>query len=522
MLILQNLLLTLCTVLSTVSSAAGLIRVFGYEGGDVRVSCPYGEGFGRHQKYLCKNSCGYRDFLIKSSEKNKTKYSIYDDKRTRAFTVIISDLHFDDAGKYWCGVTRVGRDLYTEVKLEVRPVYQHQSSTMKTITTTPSYYEELTEVYHHQSSTVKTIITTTPPYYEKLNEARSSVSSAGGLIRVFGYESRDVRVSCPYGRGYERHQKYLCKNNCGYSEILVRTSQTNKTKYSINDDKTTTIFTVIISDLCFDDAGTYWCGVTRVGRDLYTEVKLEVRPDSCCNTVNKIHSNKESSASISCSYDSESVNNLMFVCRGNRPSTCLQQALITSNITQNGRFRLVDERKSRIFRVTISSLTLKDSGLYLCGVQRNSGLDVFSAVQLEVKEWCCVKTINMSGSVGRPVTFQCPSPPQHHNDTMVLCKGHPVNNCTDTMNQSRFTLQNVSPSSFSVTITKLEAGDAGTYWCRSDPEASVGNYTHFHLSVDEANHEHSDASVFALFALPAVMLVVMVLVKVYKNKCHKK
>ncbi|MED6245406.1 hypothetical protein ATANTOWER_002631 [Ataeniobius toweri] len=278
MLILQNLLLILCTVLSTVSSAAGLIHVFGYEGGDVRVSCPYGEGFWRHQKYLCKNSCGYRDFLIKSSEKNKTKYSIYDDKRTRAFTVIISDLHFDDAGKYWCGVTRVGRDLYTEVKLEVRPVYQHQSSTMKTITTTPSYYEELTEVYHHQSSTVKTIITTTPPYYEKVNEARSSVSSAGGLIRVFGYESRDVSVSCPYGRGYEGHQKYLCKNDCGYSKILVRTAQKNKTKYSINDDKTTRIFTVIISDLCFDDAGTYWCGVTRVGRDLYTEVKLEVRP----------------------------------------------------------------------------------------------------------------------------------------------------------------------------------------------------------------------------------------------------
>ncbi|XP_047221516.1 polymeric immunoglobulin receptor-like isoform X5 [Girardinichthys multiradiatus] len=496
--ILQNLLI-LCTVLSTVSSAAGLIRVFGYEGGDVRVSCPYGEGFGKHQKYLCKNSCGYRDFLIKSSEKNKTKYSIYDDKRTRVFTVIISDLHFDDAGKYWCGVTRIGRDLYTEVKLEVRPVY------------------------HHQSSTVKTIITTTPLYYEKLNEAaRSSVSSAGGLIRVFGYESRDVRVSCPYGRGYEGHQKYLCKNDCGYSEILVRTAQKNKTKYSINDDKTTRIFTVIISDLCFDDAGTYWCGVTRVGRDLYTEVKLEVRPDSCCNTVNKIHSIEEGSASISCPYDTESVNNLMFVCRGNRPSTCLQQALITSNITQNGRFRLIDERKSRIFTLTISSLMLKDSGLYLCGVQRNSGLDVFSAVQLEVKEWCCVKTIKMSGSVGRPVTFQCPSPPQHHNDTMLLCKGHAVNNCTDMMNQSRFTLQNVSPSSFSVTITKLEAGDAGTYWCRSDPEASVGNYTHFHLSVDEANHEHSDASVFALFALPAVMLVVMVLVKVYKNKCHKK
>lgn len=107
--------------LSCVSSAEGLIHVFGYEGSDVRVSCPYGEGYERYQKYLCKNRCGYSDFLIKSYGENKTKYTIYDDKRARVFTVTISELLFDDAGKYWCGVTRAGRDLYTEVKLEVGP-----------------------------------------------------------------------------------------------------------------------------------------------------------------------------------------------------------------------------------------------------------------------------------------------------------------------------------------------------------------------------------------------------------------
>uniref|UniRef100_A0A3Q0SME8 Immunoglobulin domain-containing protein n=1 Tax=Amphilophus citrinellus TaxID=61819 RepID=A0A3Q0SME8_AMPCI len=107
--------------------------------------------------------------------------------------------------------------------------------------------------------------------------------------------------------------------------------------------------------------------------------------DSCCDTVTKIQSYEGYSVSISCTYESQYQNNLKYICRGNRPSTCLQQALVTSENKQNGRFRLDDGNILRIFTVTIGSLVQSDSGSYLCGVQRNSDLDVFSAVQLEVQ-----------------------------------------------------------------------------------------------------------------------------------------
>jgi len=97
--------------LSCVTSAAGVIHVFGYEGRDIQVSCSYDQGYEDYEKYLCKNDCGDSDVLITTS---------YDDKRTRIFTTTISDLHSKDAGKYWCGVTRSGKDIYTEVKLETR------------------------------------------------------------------------------------------------------------------------------------------------------------------------------------------------------------------------------------------------------------------------------------------------------------------------------------------------------------------------------------------------------------------
>uniref|UniRef100_A0A3Q2ZGX1 Immunoglobulin V-set domain-containing protein n=1 Tax=Kryptolebias marmoratus TaxID=37003 RepID=A0A3Q2ZGX1_KRYMA len=93
----------------------------------------------------------------------------------------------------------------------------------------------------------------------------------------------------------------------------------------------------------------------------------------------------EGSVSIRCPYESKYQKKLKYICRGNQPSTCLQQALITSNNRQNGRFTLSHDQKSETFTVTILNLTLEDSGSYLCGVQTDTGLDVFSATKLEVK-----------------------------------------------------------------------------------------------------------------------------------------
>ncbi|XP_041837784.1 polymeric immunoglobulin receptor-like isoform X5 [Melanotaenia boesemani] len=365
----------------------------------------------------------------------------------------------------------------------------------------------------------------------------SCVSSGAGVIHVFGYEGRDVKIPCEYGDGYEDYEKYLCKDDCGHSDILITTTQTNKTKYFIYEDRKTRIFTVTISDLSAVDAGKYWCGVSRNGKDIYTEVQLDVRQDICCDEVNKIQSHEEASVSISCPYESQDKNNLKYLCRGKQPSTCLQQAVITSNSTQNRRFRLTDDKTTR-FTVNIASLTLEDSGLYLCGVHRNTGLDVFTAVELKVKEWCCVKSKNMSGIVGRAVTLQCPYPPQHQNNRKFLCKGEKHNSCTDMMNQSRFTLHNDVNRAFLVTIKDLEAGDAGTYWCGSDAQWSVGNYTKIYLSVDSPQLTTISTSTegvtppspsvldgILFYFLPAVLtllfIVTFALVMVFKNNMKR-
>lgn len=108
--------------LSCVTSVAGLIRVSGYEGRSVSISCPYYNGYESNEKYLCSDPCGNADVLITSTTmgKKRGKYSLHDDHNQRVFTTTISNLTGADEGTYWCGVTvYMAYDSYTEVQLKV-------------------------------------------------------------------------------------------------------------------------------------------------------------------------------------------------------------------------------------------------------------------------------------------------------------------------------------------------------------------------------------------------------------------
>ncbi|MED6292335.1 hypothetical protein CHARACLAT_032781 [Characodon lateralis] len=108
---------------------------------------------------------------------------------------------------------------------------------------------------------------------------------------------------------------------------------------------------------------------------------------------------------------------------------------------------------------------------------------------------------------------------------MFLCKGDQHNNCTDILeNQRKFMLHNVSSSCFSVTITDLEAADAGTYYCGSDSQLS---YIKIQLTVDQSSTVSpiiTDEQITSLttsphltdvtlfYILPAVLALLLILV----------
>uniref|UniRef100_A0A3P9MT13 Immunoglobulin V-set domain-containing protein n=1 Tax=Poecilia reticulata TaxID=8081 RepID=A0A3P9MT13_POERE len=99
------------------------------------------------------------------------------------------------------------------------------------------------------------------------------------LIQVSGYEGKRAIVLCPYDAGFESYEKYLCRGDCRQdADVLVRSTETTKARYSTSDDKKKRIFMTTISNLRSEDGGRYWCGVTKTGFDKYpSEVSLEIK-----------------------------------------------------------------------------------------------------------------------------------------------------------------------------------------------------------------------------------------------------
>ncbi|XP_063048587.1 uncharacterized protein LOC134442278 [Engraulis encrasicolus] len=100
------------------------------------------------------------------------------------------------------------------------------------------------------------------------------------------------------------------------------------------------------------------------------------------------------SAEIRCPYDGEFETNSKYFCRGKCSRTVFidtKDIRVKTKKAQttavNGRFHLHDDTASRIFTVTITGLTAKDSGKYWCGVKTGKErMDVYTEVELTVAD----------------------------------------------------------------------------------------------------------------------------------------
>ncbi|XP_067298674.1 CMRF35-like molecule 5 isoform X2 [Pseudorasbora parva] len=104
-------------------------------------------------------------------------------------------------------------------------------------------------------------------------------STTGGLS---GYVGRYVIVSCSHSWA-STNIKYFCRHPCEDRDILVKSDQSPKGRYTLKDYGTG-IFTVTITDLQESDSGIYWCGVQRALFDTYHEVNLKVLKDNTKNS----------------------------------------------------------------------------------------------------------------------------------------------------------------------------------------------------------------------------------------------
>uniref|UniRef100_A0AAV2LNL7 Immunoglobulin domain-containing protein n=1 Tax=Knipowitschia caucasica TaxID=637954 RepID=A0AAV2LNL7_KNICA len=338
-------------------------------------------------------------------------------------------------------------------------------------------------------------------------------AAAASDVEVYAYVGGDAVVPCSYPAGYKSYVKYFCSEACGNADVKK------------------------------SDAGKYWCGVSKSGTDIYTAVTLAVKSDECCDNVQSIQAYERSSVSIRCPHQNQYANSFKYVCKGSQPSTCRTQALVTTKKAQNGQFRLRDDE----FTLELNHITKQNAGLYMCGIERSNDFDVFSRVNLTVKDWCCATTHDVKGFLGQSVTLNCPYPSKHGHNTKFLCKTD-QEKCpkvvSSTTTADRFTLmEDRSSNSFKVTIQRLKPTDAGTYWCGSDSQWAPGNnYVRLQLTLETLRATTGsyfkttsdmptsgsqsllkDAdnviSPVVLYVLPGSLLIVVVMIAVIMYKC---
>ncbi|XP_036413118.1 polymeric immunoglobulin receptor-like [Colossoma macropomum] len=205
-------------------------KVIGSEGDAVEIRCPYDSKYKQNSKHVCKDECftEHSDSLTaQQSTQNKTeRFSVHDDITAGVFSVNISRVTAEDAGRYWCGV-ETGDVLMNYLSTELQVVRKES------------------------------------------------------VLQVFGQETLSVSIKCSYrGESTESDGKFLCMgqqlSSCEKGGVKVSSEKNRTGRFSLSDDAPAGVFTVTITDLREEDSGTYWCGEESFGSTIYTEVHLHV------------------------------------------------------------------------------------------------------------------------------------------------------------------------------------------------------------------------------------------------------
>ncbi|XP_013034324.3 CMRF35-like molecule 2 [Anser cygnoides] len=100
---------------------------------------------------------------------------------------------------------------------------------------------------------------------------------------VSGRAGQALSLHCWYAPGYEAYNKYWCRGASRDScrkvvETAGREVPRQRGRVSITDNHVFCLVLLTLEELSEEDAGSYWCGVERAGRDIMKPVTIRVLP----------------------------------------------------------------------------------------------------------------------------------------------------------------------------------------------------------------------------------------------------
>ncbi|XP_042625350.1 uncharacterized protein LOC122147282 [Cyprinus carpio] len=240
------------------------------------------------------------------------------------------------------------------------------------------------------------------------------ISAAENYIDVTGYSGGSVLVDSG---------KLWFSNSAKYMYSLhERRTIINYMKHKWINEGRFTLFSsdygklmIYIRELNKQHFGTYWI---EVEGQWYIDMILNVEEDSCCKVSKRVMVNIGETATFSCEYSYNHINDPKIIFKEEKDSI----EMIYSTWKKKKRFSIFDDRHKNIFSVRITAVTTDDGGVYLCGVWINRhsySYYIINTVHLHVVTKVGVSRV--SGSSGGRLMIKCEHP-QYKTNPKYICK----------------------------------------------------------------------------------------------------
>ncbi|XP_022619498.1 CMRF35-like molecule 1 isoform X4 [Seriola dumerili] len=182
-------------------------------------------------------------------------------------------------------------------------------------------------------------------------------------------------------------------------------------------------------------------------------------------TVSKVSVKAGDSITIPCLYGSQYTNHVKYLCKGYYWKLCLVEAQ-TNQPRSSRKFSICDDKKQRIFTVTIQNLTNTDT-YYWCVVEMNGGADDGQNFHLSVTTDTPSLSVDhqeITGFIGESINISCYYRNSGESEWCRLGMNC-VTGSSGSIDGTSVTISATVPNVFTVTMSGLKTESSGWYYC---------------------------------------------------------